>query len=461
MFVEIVNIGLVTLWAIIACFITYRSWQARRRRVGITISYVAFFALYHWLPILIIMFPWFEPRHSEELNWLGFYQSLIALVSFMIGTLVVATFLKNFHLRKIHVHRKSTRSVPVEPSYNLPKLYIILGLVFIFVVSPIVGRIPTISAFASGMSSLFQAGMFLLLWQGYERQSRKLILLAWCGVIVWPIITVVTAGFLVFATSFVISFSIFSLHLVKKPVRHIILLPVVAYIALSFFTGYYSVRADLRGTIWYGGEDASLSVRAQLAGNLIHAFHFFDLTNPEHLAPIDERINYNQFTGLTLARIQDGVVDYAYGSTIVDAMLMVIPRAIWLDKPISLGGDEIVEYYAGVGLLQGSLSPGNLMEFYLNFGTLGVIIGFMLLGTVVGISDEMAGVFLARKDLFNFAAILVPSFSFLVVGGALAGIVGSAVSGFLTVSFANVWIRAIASRKIDRERPVLKKGSSL
>jgi hypothetical protein len=228
------------------------------------------------------------------------------------------------------------------------------------------------------------------------------------------------------------------------------------YFALSFFLGYWSIREDIRRTIWYGGSaTATLDVRANLASELINSFQFFDPTNPDHLAPIDGRFNYNWLTGLTVQRIQTNIVDYAYGETIVDAVLMLIPRAIWPDKPVFQGDNSVVWEYAGYRLLGGTLLPGSLMESYLNFGTFGVVVIFALLGTIIGLVDSLAATYLSREDITSFTLVLVPSFSLLLVGDSFIGIVAGSVSGFLTIYIVNGIIRAdVLNRNIQKTRTV-------
>lgn len=451
MFDHSFNVLLVLLWGAVAGIFVLCSWGEKRNRVGITVTYLAFFAIAHWIPMIVVLLPWYTPFSSLELNLLGFYQSLIAVISFVFGATIIKRFFQEFHAKRRvpYPARVSTAKPSVQAPANLPIFFVAIGLLFIFVIGPAIGNVPTLSAFISGINSLFQAGLFLLVWQGYERNSKTQIFIAWGIVLVWPIITSVYHGFLGYAAHFIITFTIFNAHLVRKPFKYILPLSLFGYLALSFFLGYWSVREDIRGRIWYGNSaTANLDVRVDLASDLINAFRFFDPTNPDHLAPIDGRFNYNHLTGLTIQRIQANIVDYGYGETIVDAALMVIPRAIWVDKPITLGGDDVVRKYAGVGLLAGSLLPGSLMEFYLNFGTIGVIIGFLIIGTIIASADELAAKYLNRKDIFNFTLVLVPVFSLLRVTDSFIGIVGGSVSGFLTIYIVNGIIRSqIVSRR--------------
>lgn len=447
---EPINILLVLLWAIIAWYIVSRSWGKKRDRVGLTITYVAFFAMAHWLPMLAILLPWYDPIFDLEYNLIGFYYSLIAIISFAFGTFWLSKFLRNFHSRLLQ--RQNISNTPNAPNTSapelssLPAIYILIGLVFTFLIFPIIKNMPTLSAFGAGVNSLFQVGLFLFLWQGYRRQSKIQILLAWSIVIIWPIVGVVTSGFLGFATSFVIAFVIFNVSLLDRPFRYLLPLVLFAYIAVSFFIGYWSIRSDIRGTLWYGSEQVTTDTRANIATDLIQAIQFFDVTNPDHLFPLDERLSMNHLTGRTVKRIEAGTVDYAYGETVFQALTMVIPRMVWPNKPVTVGGQVVVRQYAGYGILSGSIAPGHLMEFYLNFGMLGVILGFIFVGALIGIIDQYCARQLKLGNLFNFAMVMVAALA--LVGSAttyLVTFVGATLSGLITVYLVNVFVRSFLS----------------
>ena len=59
------------------------------------------------------------------------------------------------------------------------------------------------------------------------------------------------------------------------------------------------------------------------------------------------------------------------------------------------------------------------MEFYANFGTPGVFIGFMIMGVVVTSFDWQAAERLARNDLHGFVLWFLPGIALLQVGGQL------------------------------------------
>jgi hypothetical protein len=74
-------------------------------------------------------------------------------------------------------------------------------------------------------------------------------------------------------------------------------------------------------------------------------------------------------------------VEYASGSSIGNMILALIPRLV-CDKPQVGGGGSIVRDFTGIEFGDNtSVGAGQVLEFYVNFGTWGVIGGFCYLGT--------------------------------------------------------------------------------
>ena len=116
---------------------------------------------------------------------------------------------------------------------------------------------------------------------------------------------------------------------------------------------------------------------------------------------------------------------YARGDTLWDALLALIPRAIWPDKPITAGSGNLVSRYHRHRFAAGtSVGVGQVMEFYANFGTLGVVIGFMIMGVFVTALDWQAANGWRARDLHGFVLWFLPGIALLQVGGQLVEIDG-------------------------------------
>jgi hypothetical protein len=77
------------------------------------------------------------------------------------------------------------------------------------------------------------------------------------------------------------------------------------------------------------------------------------------------------------------------------------------------------------------------MEFYLNFGTPGVVVGFIIMGVLVTAFDWQAAERLARNDLHGFVLWFLPGIALLQVGGQLVEITASAAASLVVALLVN------------------------
>ena len=162
---------------------------------------------------------------------------------------------------------------------------------------------------------------------------------------------------------------------------------------------------------------------------------------------MDSRLNQNRLVGEAAQYIQEGYVDYANGATLADAAVALIPRVIWPDKPVSAGSPGIVSAYTGVQYTEGtSVGIGQVMEFYINFGTLGVVGGFLVMGTLLGIMDGLAAHDLRRGDWQGFTLWFLVGLGFLQSGGSLVEIVSTSGSGLILALILNHYLPAIIGK---------------
>src|SRR5262249_54238189 len=124
-----------------------------------------------------------------------------------------------------------------------------------------------------------------------------------------------------------------------------------------------------------------------------------------------------------------GAQDFARGDTLWEALLALVPRVVWPDKPIVAGSGNLVTTYTGISFSEGtSVGIGQVMEFYVNFGDIGVILGFLIMGTIITIMDWSAYQSLKQGDWERFVFWYLPGLSFLQVGGSLVGVTAGAAS---------------------------------
>ena len=90
---------------------------------------------------------------------------------------------------------------------------------------------------------------------------------------------------------------------------------------------------------------------------------------------------YKTFYGIVNA--VPSQLDYQWGmASIVSVVTMLIPRAIWPQKPISPLITELYRFCGPLAAQSGQAMP-NISEFYLDFGWFGCVIGFFIYGILL------------------------------------------------------------------------------
>ena len=159
-----------------------------------------------------------------------------------------------------------------------------------------------------------------------------------------------------------------------------------------------------------------------------------------HLNAIDRRLNQNFFVGLAAQRIKQGQVDYLVGDSVWEGVLSLVPRALWPEKPVFAGSPQIVSKMTGLRLSPTtSFGVGNVMEFQINFGIPGVVIGFFLLGWLIGTLDLKAAEAESRGDLGGVILLFLPAVALIQPNGSLVDLFGGAAAALVG---AFVWYHA-------------------
>jgi hypothetical protein len=160
---------------------------------------------------------------------------------------------------------------------------------------------------------------------------------------------------------------------------------------------------------------------------MLTQFQAFDPDNKAHMEAIDLRLNQNILVGRAVHVLEAGRTDYANGETLWSAIIAVIPRALWPDKPVYAGSAGLVTRFTGMEFARGtSVGIGQVMELYVNFGAGGVLVGYVLLGMLLGWLDLRAGAALAASNWKQFALAFMVGLAFLQVGGNFAEATASA-----------------------------------
>jgi hypothetical protein len=210
------------------------------------------------------------------------------------------------------------------------------------------------------LHAFFRAGLIgLMIWYAYDKNAVKNPLF-WLGLAVSIPIPFISTGSRSNTVMGVIFIgAIWMYHMKRMPLITGILAAYVGMLVVG-------ILGDFRRSSFFGEVDYSILTEASIekAEESYRADASMRSKSREPFLPVVAK-------GLD----QTG---YLFGKSYVGAILFFIPRAIWADKPHSVGHIAATEFF-GVG---GGTPPGPVGEAYWNFGSLGVFIIFFIFGNI-------------------------------------------------------------------------------
>ena len=420
---EINVVNWVVASATLVALILYRHWQAGFG-VGLVLTYVFSFAVLHWLVPALLLLPWVGMQ-SDAYTAEGLRQSTIALAGFLVG----------LELARVFAGKKPSDWVLEDPASaaaasRMVNVYLAAG-VMLYMLVPIAGRLPSISAIVSTGPTLAAVGVALKCWHAGASGRRGLMWLWMALTVSFPLVTVLAQGFLGYGFLAVLIVMAFVASLHRPTIVTIVAGVVLFYAGLSVYVTYMRDRGYIREVVW-GGE--TMNRRVAQIKDTYETAEWFDVRNDEHISRVDERLNQDYLLGAAAAYIGQGRVKLAAGQTFVDAAIAVIPRALWPDKPEFAGSGNLVSTYTGIRFVYGtSVGVGQVLEMYINFGTIGVACGFVLIGALVAFVDRRASRHLSRGDIRSFALWYLPGRAVLQIGGTFGEVTATAAASILMV----------------------------
>jgi hypothetical protein len=243
-----------------------------------------------------------------------------------------------------------------------------------------------------------------------------------------PLGTLLTGGFLGYGTAWVMSIAAFYFVISRRRIWFYLAAPAVVFLGLSLFVTYFQQREEIRDVIWY--QDAGISQRLEQITKLVTDFQFMDLSNEDHLFALDGRLNQSYLVGRGVIRHREGFADLWYGATV--PVWALIPRAIWPDKPSVGGSGDLVSQFTGIEFEEGtSVGAGQVLEFYMNFGMAGVLIGFAILGFVLMWLDQQVMRALLTANMHRAVQHALPGLAMLQPLGSLLEVLVAVVAAII------------------------------
>ncbi len=429
MFKDNLPLVLAAWMAVVGVMVIVRR-QKHSAGVGLVLTYILNMWLIHWVASVAYILPWKlggEPLATTA----GTEQSLYAVAAFAFGSLALAPFVVDSGILP--------RAVGVfDFDHRLPKAFLGAGVLFYAILTTPLGKLPSVTAVISTGQQFVVAGVCLCWWQAWKAGDSKKMAMWLAAASLPPFFTLITRGFIGYGAFASLTILIFVSSFARSRVKFVVVAVVLGYIGLSVYVTYMKGRSDIRRSVWgeeeYGG-------RWDAIATTVRAFEWFDISNPEHLDRVDDRLNQSGLVGFAVLRLSENG-DFANGATLYDAALALIPRALWVNKTITAGSGDLVAQYTGLTFDTHSTSVGigPVLEFYINFGTTGVVIGFMILGLIVTSLDILATERLINSDLAGFVMYYLPGIAFLQVGGQLVEVTASVAGSIVVVFIVNKYL---------------------
>jgi hypothetical protein len=418
---------LLSIW--LAVGIALMSIGKRQPSAGLPLAYFLGLSLAHAPGAMLYLGSEEGGSAAAVMTQAGFEETVIGLVAFLFAVVVARSTAPTGHGgRRAGVGEL----LPLTPQRaevldRLALLYIAIGGASYFLLLPLLGGIATVAAIIASLGALIMVGLCLRLWLAHETRNRQKFMLTISTLCLLPLATVVQAGFLGYGIMWVIAIVSFFFVQSRRRLGYFVLTPVFLFVGISLFVNYMAARGDIRQLVWY--QSASIGDRLQRVADVFLNFEWFDPSNEKHRSAIDGRLNQNFLVGAAIARLESGQVEYASGASAGTLIIALIPRAIWPGKPVVGGGGSVVQDFTGIKFAEGtSVGAGQVFEFYVNFGTSGVIGGFLIWGWLIGRIDVRVIRSLREGDQSGFVLWFLIGLALLQPIGNLLEVVVSAAS---------------------------------
>lgn len=398
----------------------------RSPSMGLPIAYLFLMMIVHLPGALAHALPWARFPFSQATE-IGIRLTAIGSLGFVVGVWLA---------RRKGVTKTE---VALRPRSKFLLYCVLAGWIVTFILWPFLVRIPTVGSMVDNGCRIWIIGIMLALPVHLAERNIPAVLFWLAAMLVFSVWLLVFGGFLTHALRVNVLCLAPLVVLTARIWKVWLGILILSYVGISFFVSYFIIRDDIREKVW-GGR--SLEERWNESSRIIKEFQWIDLHDPKHLHSLDQRLNQNFFVGLSAERLRRGIVEYRKGQTLADGVLMLIPRAIWPDKPVKGGSPKIVAEMTGLYVNEKTTSfgVGNVMEFYINFGMPSLVIGFLIMGFVLGKMDYVGALAYQEGNYLRLITVLLPAFALVQFENAFVEQVGGAAGGLLAAYFwCSLW----------------------
>jgi hypothetical protein len=391
---------------------------------GLPLVFAANLTMLHLPGGGILLVEWYG-YYPKNWTYTGLVYSLAFLAFFVLGG-----FFARGLSAKVRAGAEAAKSLPQLRQAGL--FLFVFGVLSMMVLKfvPALSDIPSLGTVVGVFWSAAAAGMCLYLY-AFQRMESAIPLRVFVMALFFPIVTVVVLGFLGFGLAFVIALACFFVSRKFVGSSALLLLPVLAYVGISLGVNYFDKRSSIREASWVEASEVESAVAAS---KIFTEFEWFDPENTRHLNYLDQRLNQNFLVGASVEAVERGTSELLRGESLSLALIAWIPRAIWADKPIVAGSTDLVARATGLDFAIGtSVGIGSVLEFYANFGSLGMCFCAALLGFGVRYLDRKSATMLTEGSLFNWLLWFLMGYALTVAGGQLSESIGQIAASWVAI----------------------------
>jgi hypothetical protein len=415
------------IWGALLAGLVYLVLDKRSKCGALTLAYFLTLSVGHVPGVLAYLDPGFGP-FLREATQIGLDTTVIGMAAFCIGAVVAARVLP---LRSAKA-RAYWQTASAEFFSRIGWRMLAIGTITYFLVTPLASLVPSLTAISSVTALLLILGFWLKLYAADSKQT--LLTLAMMPLL--PLSTLVTGGFLGYGTVWILEIVAFHFVIARRRIWFCIAGPPIIFFGLSLFVTYLQARGDIRAVVW--NENTSMFERLEKVSRLYTDFQFLDLSNADHQFVLDGRLNQNWLVGEGIMRHREDAVGLLYGATV--PLWALIPRAIWPDKPDVGGGQDWVTQFTGITFAENtSVGVGQVLEFYMNFGMPGVLVGFAVLGFILMRLDQQIMSALATQNISHVTRWALPGLALLNPLGNLMETLVAFVSAMIVSRLLIYW----------------------
>ena len=324
---------------------------------------------------LFYVFTFGLPVLSNKTVWLSGGEGEItdALVLTIFGLLCL--YIGYYSFRKFYVRLKPIPTRNVSLHQQIRAAWIFFGMFLSFKFFPVLKTLPSVEQLSAPLGYLSLGILALLAFD--KRLPRAHFVLFFAAVLFTLVITTLS-GSLAPTVFFLIFFGVLYWNKKRRIPWHFIIISALIAIVLN------PVKLIYRDVTWYNeGHSLSYFDKGKVMGSVLQDYY----SSTDILSSVSEdtstinRLAHISTFGFVI-RMTPELVPYWAGDSYHTLWTSFVPRVIWPGKPKSNIGQDFGHRYGflGAGDYWTSINLPWLIEFYANFGTLGVFVGMFLVG---------------------------------------------------------------------------------